>query len=135
MPVKVRYYNCLNNGFGIIVWPQIRSNNNTENKLWDGRDHSGFKLNISKSIQQRGPSCECIVLNYYVHSAQDVTVDLNGCNLPQGTTFILACNTFDGPDGWDSGTVYEYDSTANVTAYGQAEGGVWTVKLVGKGAH
>ncbi|KAF7968638.1 hypothetical protein HWV62_3098 [Athelia sp. TMB] len=113
MPVKVRYYNCLNNGFGIIVWPQIRSNHNTENKLWDGRDHSGYKLNIT----------------------QDVTVDLNGCNLPQGTTFILACNTFDGPDGWDSGTVYEYDSTANLTAYGQAEGGVWTVKLVGKGAH
>ena len=59
-PIGIRYYNCRNAGIGIIIWPQLRNRDNTNEIIWDGHDHSGYWLPISMSdASQRSHYSSC----------------------------------------------------------------------------
>jgi hypothetical protein len=47
-PVGIKYYKCKNDGFGIIIYPQLRDSSDPQTKIvWDGRNMKDFKYMIT----------------------------------------------------------------------------------------
>jgi len=45
-PLGMRYFQCINNGVGVAIYPQLRKWGDTGTVLWDGRDLSGYEIAI-----------------------------------------------------------------------------------------
>ncbi|KAI8948518.1 hypothetical protein F4801DRAFT_556792 [Xylaria longipes] len=100
IPMKIRYYNCRNNGTDISIWPQLRAASNHDRIIWDGRSLSGYRVDLGSSV----------------------TVDLAFIGISRGQEFVLAENTLFGTDMWDSNFVFCYDPDSNLTAYATRTG-------------
>jgi hypothetical protein len=43
-PIGIKYYLCMNNGVGVIIYPQLRGiDNPTKNIIWNGQSVSDNK--------------------------------------------------------------------------------------------
>ncbi|CCT64961.1 uncharacterized protein FFB20_14777 [Fusarium fujikuroi] len=91
-PIATRYYNLVNDGVGITIFPKILTPGG--DKLWDGRNHDGYTVNVGESR----------------------SVDLTVFGIDIGTLFVLSESTRFGEDETESSQVFSFDPTCTVTA-------------------
>lgn len=46
---EVGYYYLYNGTVGTYIWPQLRHGDDIGRNIWNGRDYSGYGLNVGKS--------------------------------------------------------------------------------------
>ena len=121
-PIGIRYYDLRNSGIAIIIYPQFRKSKNTSEKLWDGRDHSGYSINISTFQHHR--FCKW-TFELTSHVDSDLTLDLNdtGISPTAQEGFYLSENTYWGTDMWDSSQEFFYDPNSTLVASATRWGG------------
>ncbi|KAK2050943.1 hypothetical protein LY76DRAFT_688621 [Colletotrichum caudatum] len=104
-PVGIKYYKCINNGVGIIIYPQLRGTDDPSNSIiWDGREVSGFK--------------------YLTTVGQETIVNLQVENISANTKFYLSENTVFGVDDYSTEQEFVFDPSSNLMAIGQRWGPV-----------
>ncbi|KDQ51093.1 hypothetical protein JAAARDRAFT_41562, partial [Jaapia argillacea MUCL 33604] len=101
-PIDIKYYRCTNQGYGIVIYPQLRSANNPEHIIWDGREVPGF--------------------SYMIPVGGQVIVNLTSVGVPENTPFYLSENTFLGTDIWCPDQVFVHDPNSNIMATAQRSG-------------
>ncbi|QGI78452.1 hypothetical protein CEK25_005181 [Fusarium fujikuroi] len=100
-PIATRYYNLVNDGVGITIFPKILTPGG--DKLWDGRNHDGYTVNVDLGRLTKA-------------TGESRSVDLTVFGIDIGTLFVLSESTRFGEDETESSQVFSFDPTCTVTA-------------------
>ncbi|KAJ6524258.1 hypothetical protein DFH09DRAFT_1189715 [Mycena vulgaris] len=111
-PIAIRYYQLINNGIGIYIWPQLRKSSDPGgNPFWDGKNESGVGTGIGGVV----------------------TVDLKKYISDTSTVFYLSENTFFGVDNYDPSQKFIYSPTSTMMAVATRSGPVNDGDLIWNG--
>ncbi|CAE7080997.1 unnamed protein product [Rhizoctonia solani] len=110
--VDVRYYDLINSGTGIIIYPRLVDQDG--NVIWDGRYNNAPSLTIGRSH----------VYDLY-HANHDGRL--------KGKVFFLSSNTVAGAYYTDRDTAFTYDQNSNKVASAVQTGTTFHGQLAYKG--